>query len=384
MRRARRARPLRAVGVALAIVGFTVSMWGVGKSGARPAQEHDGDHDHPTTTTTPGTPTTTTPPTTQPPNTGPRPAAERTTTVRYGPITMQPAPLQPDGKHGHSMTGNQFMFGLQKPCSDCYITGMIPDLVNSAGQTVGISSNVMLHHMVLTNFNDGHDDATCQWGLPIPLGGLFGQRFFASGDERTPLIAAPGYGYYVGNGSWNMIYDLMTMSTKVETVSFQMKFMWIPASQAGSIKKVEPVWFDVDQCGDSEVSRPAGPSTLSWTWNVNRPGKIVGIGGHIHGGGVNVDIRNDSTGQLICNSVAGYGETPMYIDHHGEPWLSSMSTCGGAPNPSYAVPISSGQRITMTGHYNMEEAVNDQMAIAIAYVAEDRPCQWWERLFGLC
>ena len=69
-----------------------------------------------------------------------------------------------------------------------------------------------------------------------------------------------------------------------------MKWMWIPASQAGAITKMEPVWFDVDQCGDSEVSVPAGPSTKSYSWTVNRPGKIIGLGGHIHNGGINVDF----------------------------------------------------------------------------------------------
>jgi hypothetical protein len=370
------------VALVLAVAGLLVSPWGIGQSSARPQQTHDDDHEHPTTTV-PTTPTTSTPtPTTTVP-TGPRPAAERTTTTRYGPITLPAPPLMPDGRHGHSMTGNQFMFNIQKPCNDCYITGMQADLVNTSGQTVGVRENVMLHHMVLMNNGDGRQDATCQWGIPFPLGGLFGQRFFASGDERTPIVAQPGYGYYVGNGSFNMIYDLMSMSTKAETVSFQMKWMWIPASQAGAITKMEPVWFDVDQCGDSEVSVPAGPSTKSYSWTVNRPGKIIGLGGHIHNGGINVDVRNDTTGQQICNSVAGYGETPLYVDHHGEKWVSSMSTCGGSRQPNFLVPITAGQRITITGHYNMPEADDHQMAIVIAYVAQP-PCGFWDWIFGLC
>ena len=314
--------------------------------------------------------------------------AAQSSTTRYGPYNLTPPPPNPDGSHGHAHTGNQFQLGIQKPCNNCYITGMQADLVDANGNSVGVSDNVMLHHMVLFNQNDGRTDATCQWGVPFPLGGLFGQRFFASGDERTPLDAPPGYGYRVGNGTFNMIYELMTMSSTQETVYIEMSWDWVPEAQAGNMVDLEPVWMDVDQCGFSEVAVPAGPSTKSWTWNVNRPGKIVGIGGHVHSGGINIDIRNETTGRRICDSRAGYGETPMYVDHHGEEWLSSMSFCGGAADPAFDASVATNDRVTITGHYNQPEPVDDQMAIVIAYIAQEEApnpdCNWLLRLFGLC
>jgi hypothetical protein len=313
-------------------------------------------------------------------------AAQQSRSITYGPFSLPAAPTNPDGTHGHYHTGNQFLLGAEKPCSNCYITGMKANLVDTSGNVVGIHDNLMLHHMVLFNAGDGRTDATC--GLSFL--GFLGQRFFAAGDERTPIEAQPGYGYRVGNGSFNMIYELMTMATTPTNVAIEMDWTWIPAAEAeaSGITDIEPVWFDIDQCGDSEVAMPAGPSTRSWTWNVNRPGDIIGIGGHLHGGGINVEIKNDSTGELICDSVAGYGETPMYIDHHGNEWLSSMSTCGGASEPGFASPVSNGQRVTMTGHYDMPEAVDDQMGIVIAYVAEDdeadecAPWDWICWIFG--
>jgi hypothetical protein len=46
-----------------------------------------------------------------------------------------------------------------------------------------------------------------------------------------------------------------------------------------------------------------------------------------------------------------------------------MSKCGGETRYAPAgSPITNGQRITITGHYNMAQAVTDQMAIVIGYV----------------
>jgi hypothetical protein len=95
----------------------------------------------------------------------------------------------------------------------------------------------------------------------------------------------------------------------------------------------------------------------------------VAIGGHGHDGTINIDIKNDSTGQMICDSRAGFGESPLYIDpEHGAPHLSSMSTCIRAPVAS----VSNGQRVTMNAHYNMAKADDMQMGIVMAFVGPPR------------
>jgi hypothetical protein len=338
------------VGALTLVAALMAPILGAGSSSAQ-------EHPHPTTTT-PGGPTTTSPPsptTTRPPGN----PGERTTAIRYGPYTQQPAVPNPDGSHGHWHSGNQFSLGVQKPCTNCYITGMKADLVYPDGSIGGYSTGSQLHHMVLFNQDANRTDATCPVGL-----GFLGQRFFASGDERTPVYAPNGYGYYVGSGAnWNLIWDLAGMSREAKQVYYQVTFNWVPAP--ANLANLEPVWFDVDQCLDSTVSVPVGPSSRSWTWTVNRPGDIVGIGGHGHDGTVNITIRNDSTGQTICDSRAGYGETPLYIDpEHGDRHISSMSTCTGTP----VAKVTNGQRVTMTANYNMAKADDGQMGIVMAFV----------------
>jgi Stress up-regulated Nod 19 len=380
------------------VAGLFVSTWGVGTSGAQEHHGgHHGGHDHhgttttgptttttrPTTTTTrPGTTTTTRPGTTTttgPTTTTTRPGSTTTTipsqpgaqvsNVRYGPFNIPGAPNNPDGTHGHAHTGNQFRFFVQKPCNDCYITSMKADLIYPDGRRAGYSTNAQLHHMVLASWTN-RQDATCYFGFPFPLGLMFGQRFFASGDERTDIRMPPGYGYRVNSTDiWNLIYELAGMQAEAQNVMINMRFEWVPASTPG-MTNVEPIWMDVAQCGFSTIRRPAGRSQASWTWNVNRPGGVMAIGGHIHDGGENITIRNDSTGQLICDSRAGYGESPLYVDHHGEGHISSMSTCTGRRGAPVA-RVSNGQRVTMTANYNMPAAVDDQMGIVMAFIANE-------------
>jgi hypothetical protein len=347
-------------------VGVSLLAWGMGTSASQAQMHHGGHHGGHDTTVTTGQPGTTT-------TTRPLQPGEQTTAVQYGPYNIQAAPpADPGQPHSHVHSGNQFAFNVQKPCTNCFITGMRARLVGADRTTeVGHGNRgLQLHHMVLFNQDPARQDATCYLGVPFPLGLMFGQRFFASGDERTPSIMPPGYGYYQGNSSWNLIWDLASASTTPETVYYEVKFTWIPAAQATGFKNVEPIWFDIAQCGFSTFNVPAGRSQRSWTWTVNRPGAILGVGGHVHDGGINLEVRNDSTGRVICDSRAGYGETPLYVDDHGGQHLSSMSTCGGQATYNPADVVTNGQRITITSYYDMPQAVDDQMGISIAYIGE--------------
>ena len=346
---------------ALLLTGITAALlasgWGMGVSSAQ-------EHPHPTTPST-TTPTTTTPGNPSPNPNQPPPVGTRRT-IRYGPFTIPGAPTNPDGTHGHAHTGNMFQLGIQKPCSDCFVTGLVADLVYADGTQANWSNDAQLHHMAMVNSAWGRSDATCSAAVL----GFLGQRFFAAGDVRTRVSSPQGYGYYTGwFDSWSMIYELANHQTTPKQVYISMDYWYVPASwgQAPGMTNVEPVWLDIDQCGDSGYTTPQGPSSQRWTWTVNRPGRIVGAGGHLHDGGVDLDIRNDSTGARICNSVAGYGETPAYVGHHGERHLSSMSTCTAGAAP--VATVSSGQRVSITANYDQPASVPDAMGIALLYVA---------------
>jgi Stress up-regulated Nod 19 len=273
-------------------------------------------------------------------------AATSTKIVRYGPFSIPAA-----SESGPGMLHNQLKFAVSRPCVDCYITAFAPDLVYADGTRATMATGAMLHHAVLTS--QWRRDATCgnAWL------GLAGERFFASGDERTAIAFPADYGYRVRwYDSWNLLVDLMNHASNTQTVYVQVTYVLRPAWEA--VKSVRPVWLDIDQCGDSEYAIPAGFSDTHWDWAVNVPGTVVAAIGHVHGHGLAVEATNESRGgQSICKSVATVD--PMDTHH-----VLSMSTCVSDP----LAKIHSGEFVRLHSMYQSSHAAADVMGIMLMYV----------------
>jgi hypothetical protein len=266
-----------------------------------------------------------------------------TKTVRYGPYTIPGGTMETPG-----MIHNRLQFAVQRPCVDCFITGFKPDLVYPDGRRATLATGAMLHHFVLTS--QFRRDATCG---NAPLG-LAGERFFASGNERTAIAFPPTYGYRVRwYDSWNLLVDLMNHSTTEQTVYIAVTYTYRPSWE--SVKRVRPVWLDIDQCGDSEYSIPAGFSDTHWDWNVNVPGKVVAAIGHIHGHGVAVEATKGATS--ICKSVA----TLDPADVHS---VLAMSTCTGDP----LARLRLGNTVRLHSMYQSSHPADDVMGIMLMWI----------------
>jgi len=279
---------------------------------------------------------------------------EHTTTVRYGPLLLPPYLGGGSGHGGHS--GQMAIYAAptyDMPCRDCYITGIEPDVVYADGSQANHHTGAMLHHVVV--FDPSKSDATCgRQGV----GFVTGQRVFASGNERTGAHLPAGYGLYLGDKPLGAQAELMNMSAQPQQVYITMKISWVDAANA-QLKEVTPVWLDVDNCGDSQYTIPAGPSHTIWTWKSTMTGDIVAAAGHVHDQGISITLSNTTRNEKICESVAGYA-TGSHHDGH----VQSMSTCIGDPIGT----VRAGDDLTIDSYYHAHEPDDTVMGIMIAYL----------------
>ena len=337
------------------------------------------------------------------------PRAGTVADVRYGPFTVPAA-----SKDAPGMVMNQFAANLPAPCSHCYVTDIVPSLVYADGSDANFDSGTMLHHFVL--FNPAARDATCPNGF---FGAAnFGDRFFASGSERSHMHLPDGFGYYNAGTTWTLDADLMNMMPDPQQVYVRVVVRYRDAS--AHLKNVRPIWLDINNCGTSEYAIPHGASDAQWSWTSNLTGEIVGIGGHQHdlsamdmncmdasmcpghGGGtaISAELVGGSshvyfgprpptgalpaalTGATICRSEDRY-DTPFGMQNGYMGHLDTMTACsnwrgglrgnaaypaGGSYSP-HGFPIRAGQTIRLHSQYtNPGPPRDDVMGIMIAYL----------------
>ncbi len=330
---------------------------------------------------------------------------EHVTTVRWGPLDIPAADANGPGAFENTIVkegGCSWIVGyfndcqsmpVQKPCEDCYITQVVPNLVESGtNNPVNYDNGGMLHHVVNVNFS--RDDITCRpswWGDSVnQLGAAEGgnERYFASGNERTIMDLPPGYGYYVGRGDeWGFIADLMNMTPQPRQYDLVFTFTWVKNAEP-----VTPMWLDIDNCADSEVATPAGYSDIQWDWTSNVTGQVVAAGGHVHDHGISIAAENATTGANICTSRAGYevggvGEpvgpgTGADVNHPSD-WMHMTASdhpdltlasykghiSGHETCQSFA-QINAGDTVRLHTQYNRPDSNDGDMGIMIAYVDE--------------
>lgn len=334
-------------------------------------------------------------------------ATWNTTTVRWGPYTIdaggeQDNFLTTDNCYGLGGILLQLLGGVTcvnrsvpLPCTNCYIGAITPNLVYADGTTANHDTGPMLHHMVL--FSRARSDLSCPknlFGGPIQqLGALLGgnERIFASGNERTVMdMTDDNYGYRVNSGDkWMLITNLMNMSDTAKTVYLEFTFKWT----TGGVTPVKPLWLDIDNCQDSEVSMPAGYSDTHKDWTSTISGTIVKAGGHGHGEAIATSAQNLSTGQYYCTSIAGYNvdsmerpgpgpgtpghpaeevvhqnDDPIYMDPRTMGGMMAMDVVESQTTCEPNMTISSGQKIRIHQTYNQMASDPDNMGIMIAYI----------------
>ena len=272
-------------------------------------------------------------------------AAEQTLTFTTGPISV-PA-------YGVSQQPTL----AESPQIDGYVVGMEAEVVDDAGRVQG-RDKVMLHHIVFAKI--GALDTTC--GSPA-------ERFFAEGEERLAMRLPAGYGYpNRATDRWGLLYMLMNHRPQRLNGYIRYTVRYVTGEQ---LTPVKPLWLDMRNCSgpDPVFDVPGGGkafSTLTRTADFVLPegGRLVSGGGHLHGGGLRLELRNETCGTVPFRSEPTWGgPIPKPILH--EPGPTKMSQFTSAEG----IPVAQGDRLRLAAVYENSRLHTRAMGIMLLYLA---------------
>jgi plastocyanin len=246
------------------------------------------------------------------------------------------------------------------PAVDGYVVGMSAEVVDAAGN-VQPNDRVMLHHVVFAKAFVR--DATCP--------ALAGERFYAEGEERQTLALPAGYGYpNRGTDRWGLLYMLMNHQPRALSGSIRYTVRYVTGEQ---LVPVKPYWLDERNCDSSEFDVPGtgGRGSVfrkSWDYTLPEAGSIVAGGGHLHGGGIGLELRDETCKQTLFDSEPTWGgPMPMPILH--EPGPSHMSQFSSAQG----IALAGGTKLRLVARYDNSKPHTRAMGIMMIYVAPGPP-----------
>jgi hypothetical protein len=171
------------------------------------------------------------------------------------------------------------------------------------------------------------------------------------------------------------------MEAVARDVYLTISYEYLPKKPEG-FKNIKAIWLDVTNCGASDVA-PKTDTTFSVSmkpWTSDFAGPLLGTGGHLHDGGVDVVAYHND--QVICDSKATYGG-PGYVEPAGTmagmdtmQHISKMSGCTNMGDLKVGDKIHITANYDFTKHAGMKNtagALSDVMGISVMYAAVDMP-----------
>ena len=321
------------------------------------------------------------------------PGACRRLRFSYGPILVKP------GQNDVLIEPVR----IEKPMRDGYITRFRPNLVRADGSVPPVEQ-VHLHHGT--------------W-LSVPEYGK--GPFFAAGEEKTIAPFPKGYGMPVkATDVWLLLYMVHSAVQQPMEAFITYDVDFIPKAEAEQLgmKPAYPVWTDVRPSAYPvfNVQRGFGGADGVCTWPREecaafdpygkqiegqgspgngvgtdltlpqrgesfgtsgpfRGGTLIGIGGHLHPGGIQneIDLVRGGQSQRIYTGQAAYWdhEDPLQKGGPATSWDFSMEVTG---LPRWGVHVEPGDVLRSNATYDTTLAsTSENMGIAVALLAPDEP-----------
>jgi hypothetical protein len=291
---------------------------------------------------------------------------------------------------------------IEKPVADGYITRFRPNLVHVDG-TVPPVEQVHLHHGTWLNLTDNYGSGP----------------FFASGEEKTIAPFPRGYGMPVeSTDQWQMLYMVHSAVAEPMEAYIIYDVDFIPKAEGDELgmKPAYPIWLDVRPSGYPvfNVQRQYGDKNNTCTWpkekcadfnswgeeevgqgepgngigedwefpakgeEIGRAGPfnggtLLGMGGHLHPGGVQneIDLVRNGKEKRIYTGIARYWHPKDKSKGGGPPdsWDFSMPVVG---NPFWGVRVKPGDKLRSNVTYDTKlQSTYENMGIAVSLFVPD-------------
>ena len=257
---------------------------------------------------------------------------------------------------------------VKAPGVDGYVVGMTASLVDKRGRTITIR-DVMLHHIVFHRIGRS--------GGRWPCSSRSGEPIYGTGEERQDLRLPRGYGYRIRKADrWRI--TAMLMSHTKDAVDAYIRYR-VTVVTGKRLKLVRPFWVRASGCGDQvsypvEGGNPPGSTDMrSFNWKPPFNGRIVAVGGHLHGGARDMWLSQPRCGdRRLLDTAPRYG-MPDNLVYRAQPILHEP----GPVDTRYflsrqGIPVRKGETIRLTGAYENERPHPRVMAIMHIYVTPDR------------
>jgi hypothetical protein len=254
------------------------------------------------------------------------------------------------------------------------IVAMDARIVDTAGVEVP-QSQLMLHHNVFTN--GGVDDSRTDGACPRRA---VRERFYGTSEELRPLTLPRGYGYPTAPADrWKMIWMAMNHTSLRRDAYVEYR---VTVDPSAGLTPVKPYWLSVVPCvSDPQYTVPGGRapgsvSKRSLTFTMPESGRIVAIGGHLHGGSHGLVTSQPACGNrtlAVSDPTYGAGDDPLYavrpLLHEPDPRRISWSQW------SDGWAIAAGETLKVTALYDASQPHMRVMGIAHVYLAPDPAVQ---------
>jgi plastocyanin len=291
-------------------------------------------------------------------------AAQRTITKRFGPIGIGPYAV----KYRTSR--------FPAPRVDGHVVRMHARIVDARGRQMPVS-RMMLHHLT---FKDLGPPGGTRRDVTYCRGSL-GERFYGTGEEDRELVFPAGYGYRVGRRDrWDANWMLMNHGPRSDRAWIEYR---VTVDDSPRVTGVHAFWTGVvPGCGTDPIfdvpgtGPPGSVHSETATWNVPISGRIVVAGGHMHGGALNVKLRQPDCGDrelVASHPLYGHPDHDYYrvLPNLHEPGPISSSLIS---TPT-GIPVRRGERLRISTDYDAETMHVRAMGIMHVYIAPGPPAR---------